>query len=220
MTALYILGGILLFIILLLLIKIGVFFSYYGKVPILTVKLAFIKLNFNLLELKKEAEEQSKEKKHLKKEKKKKKRKESDEKKPSPPVLESIRVFKDGAVRFWEKYKRYARLERYVVKISVGTDDPAKTAVLYGGIATVAGALHAWAVSVKRRSRRAEDLQTEVVPDFIAEKTDAAAEIGFSLRVWQILSCLITAYRTYRKYKKLPPKKGKDRQKGENNEQR
>lgn len=204
MIALYITGGILLLLILLLLVKISVFFSYYGKVPELKIKIGFISLGYNLKELKKEAEEVAEAKpQKIKKVKKKKDRT------PSPSLKDSIRVFKAGIMQFWGKYKRYAKLERYVLKISVSTDDPAKTAILYGGISSVAGALHAWAVSVRKRSKKMGDIYTEVKPDFIAEKTDAAAEIGMSLKVWQIVSCLITAYRTYRKYKKLPPKEGR-----------
>ncbi|MBQ4647751.1 MAG: DUF2953 domain-containing protein [Clostridia bacterium] len=204
MIALYITGGILLLLILLLFIKISVFFSYYGKVPELKIKIGFISLGYNLKELKKEAEEVAEaEPQKIKKVKKKKDRT------PPPSLKDSIRVFKAGIMQFWGKYKRYAKLERYVLKISVSTDDPAKTAILYGGISSVAGVLHAWAVSVRKRSKKTGDIYTEVKPDFIAEKTDAAAEIGMSLKVWQIVSCLITAYRTYRKYKKLPPKEGR-----------
>ena len=214
MTALYIIGGIILLFVLLLFIKIGVFFSYYGGVPELTVKIGFIKLNFNLKELKKEAEVQEGTT-EVKKEKKKKKK--QKEKAPSPSIKDTFRVFKNGIVTFWNKYKRDAKLERYIVKISVATDDPAKTAVLYGGIAAIAGNLHAWATSVKKRSKRLTDLQTEVRPDFIAEKTDAAAEIGFSLKLWQILSCGITALVTYRRYKKLPAKESKNSDRKVNN---
>ena len=60
MIALYITGGILLLLILLLFIKISVFFSYYGKVPELKIKIGFISLGYNLKELKKEAEEVAK----------------------------------------------------------------------------------------------------------------------------------------------------------------
>lgn len=205
MTALYIIGGILLLILLLLLVKIGVYFSCYGKRPEVAVKIAFFTLRFDLKDLKAEADEQAEEK-AVKKKAEKKKDGKKEEKKPSPAIKDTFRVFKDGIMAFWAKYKRYARLERYIVKINLGTDDPAKTAVLYGGVATVAASLHAWALSVRKRSRRVKDIYTEVKPDFIAETTDAAAEVGFSLRVWQILSCAITLFGTYRKYKKLPPK--------------
>ena len=218
MTALYIIGGILLFFALLMLVKIGIFFSYYGGAPVFTVKIGFIKLTFDIKEMKKDAEEvddaeiEELKKKHKKKKKKKKAPK---EKPPSPALMDTLRVFKAGVLRFYEKYKKYAKLERYIIKISVATEDPALTGVLYGGVAALAGSLHAWAVSVKKRSRKAEDLYTEVRPDFLAEKTDAAAEIGFSLRIWHILSCAMTLLFTYRKYKKLPPKPKKDKTKGD-----
>lgn len=204
MTALYIIGGVLLFLLLLMLLKISVFFSYYGKVPELCIKIGFIKLNYNLKELKKDAEAQGDAK---AKDSKKKKKKKAKKKASAPALKDGIKVFKDGILNFWGKYRRYARLERYIVKISVATDDPAKTAVLYGGVAAIAGSLHAWATSVKKRSKKLCNLQTEVRPDFIAEKTDAAAEIGFSLRLWHILSCGLTALFTYRRYRKLPAKK-------------
>lgn len=207
MTALYIIGGILLLLLLLLLVKVGVYFAYYGTVPELTVKIGFIKLSYNLKELKKDTAEIDEA--DIEAVKAKRKKKKAKEEKASPAIKDSLRVFKAGVIKFYNKYKKYARLEKYVVKISLATDDPAKTAILYGGVATVAASLHAWATSVKKRSRKIEDLYTEVRPDFIAEKTDAAAEIGFSLRVWQILSCALTLYGTYRKYKKLPKKNKK-----------
>lgn len=204
MIALYIVGGILLLLLLLLFIKIGVYFSYYGKRPEVAVKIAFFTLRFDLKDVKEQAAEQAEDKQAEKKADKRKTG--GKEKKPSPSIKDTFRVFKDGILAFWRKYKRYARLERYIVKINLGTDDPAKTAVLYGGVATVAASLHAWALSVKKRSKRTRDIYTEVKPDFIAETTDAAAEVGFSLRVWQILSCGLPLLSTYRKYKKLPPK--------------
>lgn len=213
MIALYIISGVLLLIALLLLLKIGVFFSYYGGTPELMIKIAFFKLRFNLKELKKDAETVDEE--EIARLKAKHKRKKEKEKTPSPSLKDALRVFKAGVFKFLRKYKKYARLERYIIKISVATDDPAKTAVLYGGVAALAGTLHGAVVSVKRRSRRPCDLYTEVRPDFIAEKTDAAAEIGFSLRVWHILSCGLTLLLTYRKYKKLPPKKAKAEKKGD-----
>lgn len=213
MTALYIVGGILLFLALLLFIKISVFFSYYGKVPTLMLKIGFLKFEFNLKELKKSAEGLSEAEAEALKSKHGKKK--SGKEATSPALLDMLKVFKEGVFRFYEKYKRYARLERYVVKISVASSDPALTGVLYGGVAAIAASLHAWALSVKKRSRRAQDIYTEVRPDFIAEKTDAAAEIGFSLRLWHIISCSWTVLRTYRKYKKLPPKPKKDKAKGD-----
>lgn len=204
MIALYIVGGILLLILLLLLVKIGVYFSYYGKTPEVAVKIAFFTLRFDFKDVKEQAKERAADK--PEKDGGKKEKEGKGEKKASPAIKDSLAVFKDGILRFWRKYKRYARLERYIVKINLGTDDPARTAVLYGGVATVAASLHAWAMSVKKRSRKVKDIYTEVKPDFIAEKTDVAAEVGFSLRVWQILSCLWTLYSTYKQYKKLPPK--------------
>lgn len=201
MIALYIIGGILLLLCLLMLLRIRVFFSYYGGIPRLDIRAGIIKFGMDLKGTHKE-EEPLPEPPKKKKEKKKKKK----EKKPGPKITDALRVFRAGVYKFLRKYKKYARLEKYIVKISLATDDPAKTALLYGGLSGVVCSLHAFALSVKNKSRRVGDIYTEYRPDFYAEKTDAAVEIGFSLKVWQILSCAMELLHSYRKYKKLPPK--------------
>ncbi len=191
MTALYIVGGILLFLALLLMLRFGVMFVCYGKEPQLVLKIGFIPIRLDLKDIQKEAEERAEQPKEKKEKKNKKKKSEKAKEKKS--VTEIIRVIKNGAESFFSKYKRYARLDRYMLKINLGTDDPAKTAVLYGAVAAAAGALHAFAMSVRKKRGR-YTVETEVKPDFLAEHTDIAIEIGFSLRVWQWLSCLWTAW--------------------------
>ncbi len=199
MIALYIIGGLLLAIALLLLLRIGVMFYCYGKKPQFAVSIGFVKLRFDMDELKEQA--QSAEGKQGKKPRETKE-------KEKKSVVDIIKTVKEGALRFYEKYKRYARLDRYMLKVNLGTDDPAKTAVLYGAVAAVAASLHAFAMSV-RRKRGARVVETEIKPDFIAESTDFAVELGFSLRLWQIASCAWTVWRTKKKIDKLPPKKKK-----------
>lgn len=212
MIAVYIIGGILLFFALLLLLRIGVLFCCYNKKPQFVLSIGGIKLRFDMDDFKKQAEEQAEEQAEQKETKKK-------EKKPKEKkaVLDILRIIKDGAARFYEKYKRYARLDRYMLKINLGTDDPAKTAVLYGAVAAAAGTLHSFAMSV-RKKRGARVVETEVKPDFIAESTDIAIELGFSLRLWQIVSCAWTLWRTKKKIDKLPPKK--EKKKGDKSDER
>ncbi len=202
MTALYIVGGILLFVFLLLLLRIGVMLVCYGKAPQLVIRIGPVPITLDLKEIGKEAEKQAEK---PTKDKKKQKKTKKEEKSAKKSVTEIINTVKDGAERFIRKYKRYARLDRYMLKINLGTDDPAKTALLYGGVSAAAGALHVLAMSV-RKKRGEYTVETEIRPDFLAEKTDIAIEIGFSLRVWQWLSCLWTAWRTKKKVDKLPPK--------------
>ncbi len=201
MIALYIIGGILLLLYLLSLVRIGFLFCCYGKKPQFVIKIGVFKLGFDIDDVKEQMADKESE------EEKPKKKKKTQEK-PKKSLIDILKTVKDGAVRFYGKYKRYARLDRYMLKINLGTEDPAKTAVLYGAVSAVAGSLHAFAMSV-RRKRGAKVVETEVVPDFIAEKTDFAVEIGFSMRLWQLISCAWTLWRTKKKIDKLPPKKKK-----------
>lgn len=213
MTALYIIGAVLLLLVLLLLLRIRVYFSYYGGVPRIDIRAGVIKFGRDLKGVQSDEDEAALEKalaKQKDKQKQKsKKQKKQPQKKGKPKLTDALRVLRAGVYAFLRKYKKYARLEKYVLKISLATDDPAKTAVLYGALSGVVGSLHAFATSIKNRSRRVGDIFTEYRPDFYAEKPDIAVEIGFSLRVWHILSCALTLWRTYRKYKKLPPKPAK-----------
>ena len=53
---------------------------------------------------------------------------------------------------------------------------------------------------------REGDIYTEYKPDFYSEKSDIAIDIGFSLRIWQILVCYYIYNSTVKKLKQLPPK--------------
>lgn len=207
MIALYILGGILLLLLIIAVLRLKFMISYYGGFPRLDIKLGFFTyedyfedLDFESLEL------------QLSEQKKKKAKTEgkTDGGKKMPKISDALRVIKDGIHLFFKCFSRYARLDKYSVRISLATDDPAKTALLYGGLSGVVGSLHSFALSIKRRS---EDIYTEYKPDFLAEKSDVAVDIHISLRVWQFLICYYIYNRTVTDLKKLPPKSKKKRRK-------
>ncbi len=215
MIAFIIVCAVILLIVLVLHYKLFIHITCYNNRPELLVKLGFLEWYYNIREiigdvtgeLSNEDWEEimriiNKNNKRLQKKKKKKK---PAEKKGATDVKAAIKLAWGGLVMFWSKYKRYAKLEKYLVKANVGTDDPAKTAVVYGAVATVASTMHVWALSVKNCSRKLF-IETEVKPDFISEKTDLAIDVVFSLRLWQAISCFITYKNTLADIENLPPK--------------
>ncbi len=206
MIFLYILGGILLLLLLVLFLRLGVRISYYGGAPALGVKIGFLYFE-DILDKYKPDGEELEIKPKLKTKKKAKKKKSGG----NPSIKDALPVVKTALLQILRRFKKYARLDMYRLRISLATEDPAKTAVLYGALAGVVSGMHAAAMSVKNRSRREGDIYTEYRPDFYAEKPDIAVDIGISLRVWQILAIALAGKRGYDNYKKLPPKAVKDK---------
>jgi len=201
MIALYVIGALLLLILLLLFLRVGIRISYYGGVPMLGVKIGFLEFEDALDKYKPQSEELD-----IKPKLKTKRKTKKAVKQGSPSITDALKVIKTGFFQLIRRFKKYARLDMYRLRISLATEDPAETAVLYGGLSGVVSAMHAAAMSVKNRSYREGDVYTEYRPDFYAEKSDVAVDIGISLRVWQILALALVGKKTYDKYKKLPPK--------------
>lgn len=201
MTALYVTGGVLALLVLLLLLRLKVYFSFYGGKPIIGYGVLFFKFETPIRGYSPPAEGKESEK----GEKKPAKGQEKGADKPEL-VKERLLLFKDAVLDFGGRFKRYLRLEGYKLKISLATDDPAKTAVLYGVLSGAVCALHEFAESLKTPPFKKVEVFTEYRPDFYAVKTDAAIELGFSIRIWQLAVCLIKALGYYRRLKRLPKK--------------
>ncbi len=196
MTALYVISALLALLLLISLIRIRLYFSYYGDGPMLCIRVLFFKLSVPLGGLSAEGHKQAK-KGHEGAKGEKRAKKASAE-----SVREGVSVIKDAVFDLCGKFKRYIRLEKYVLKISVGTDDPAKTAVVYGALSGAAAALHSLALSLKTPPFKKAEVFTEYRPDFYADRTYAAVDIGFSLRVWQALACLAAGVKYIGRFKK------------------
>lgn len=80
---------------------------------------------------------------------------------------------------------RVARLH-----INVATGDAASTAILYGTVAQSAAYIAALLDSTKTLKNAAR-ADVDIHADYLSEKTTADIEIGFSLRVWQVIDILI-----------------------------
>ena len=199
MTALCIIGGVLLFFVWLFTRKMHIGAGFADD-PFLYVRILFLKLR---LPPEKAAHTEENPKGQTTEKGRKKKAKKEKEKAalPKKAVGEYITIFTDALKELVHKLKKYLFLEKYIIKADIGTDDAAKTAILYGAASNAAAQLWMLVRSLKRRTRNPKLIYTEIKPDFIAEQTDFYADIELSIRLWQILSLGMTALGVYKKLK-------------------
>lgn len=201
MTALYIALFVLFLLFLLLMLRIKVYFLYYGGKPGVEIGALFFRYSAPLEGVKDAKPKEEKAKKQNKKEAKEEKTADISKK---DTVKEALPIVKDAVFDFANKFKKYAMLEKYKLKISLATGDPEKTALTYGALSGVVCSLHELALSAKKPPFKRVEVLTEYKPDFYGAKPDIAVELGFSLRVWHIFAYLISALRYYGKFKRLP----------------
>lgn len=199
MTALCIIGGVLLFFVWLFTRKLHIGAGFADN-PFLYVRILFLKLRLPP-EKAAHTEENPKEQTTEKGRKKKAKKEKEKAALPKKAVGEYITIFTDALKELVHKLKKYLFLEKYIIKAAIGTDDAAKTAILYGAASNAAAQLWMLVCSLKRRTRNPKLIYTEIKPDFIAEQTDFYADIELSIRLWQILSLGMTALGVYKKLK-------------------
>lgn len=199
MTALCIIGGVLLFFVWLFTRKLHIGAGFADD-PFLYVRILFLKLRLPP-EKAAHTEENPKEQTTEKGRKKKAKKEKEKAALPKKAVGEYITIFTDALKELVHKLKKYLFLEKYIIKADIGTDDAAKTAILYGAASNAAAQLWILVCSLKRRTRNPKLIYTEIKPDFIAEQTDFYADIELSIRLWQILSLGMTALGVYKKLK-------------------
>lgn len=199
MTALCIIGGVLLFFVWLFTRKLHIGAGFADD-PFLYVRILFLKLRLPP-EKAAHTEENPKEQTSEKGRKKKAKKEKEKAALPKKAVGEYITIFTDALKELVHKLKKYLFLEKYIIKADIGTDDAAKTAILYGAASNAAAQLWMLVCSLKRRTRNPKLIYTEIKPDFIAEQTDFYADIELSIRLWQILSLGMTALGVYKKLK-------------------
>ncbi len=112
-------------------------------------------------------------------------------------ILEIIKLVLDNVM---SPFGRYLKVEIINIHITVGNDDPAKTAVIYGGICQLVAYIvelfsNLTNVDVKKSN------SITVKPDFLEGKTDAKINITLGLRVWHSLSLAFKFFMAYIKKK-------------------
>lgn len=224
MLALYIIGGIILFIVAIMMIRGEVVISYRDTLSI-TVRVLGIpirilprkkkKIKISDYSPKKRAKIEEKRKRDKAKadakaaEKKRKKEaakaaeKEARAKGQSTkrPLGETISLIKDIVGTAVKRFSKHLRVRVARLHVYVATGDAASTAILYGAISQTVAYIAALLDSTGNlRSPTKADV--DIHADYLSEKTTADVEIGFSLRVWQIFDVLLRTLLAYVRHTK------------------
>ncbi len=200
MIALYIIGGILVLLALLLLLRVTLTVEYCGGVFI-TLKVGF--LHFSGKRTGRSEEEVP----QVPDESEERKKKEETE----VSLKETLALIRDTLAELLKQIKKNIKLKRFVLKVNVATPDPAATGVLYGAVCAAAGSLTALIATIKRRSHKKDAVYTEITPDFISDRPDIYFETVLTTRLWRTLKILLTLKKGYKNYRELKQRKEKQK---------
>jgi len=223
MIALYIIGGILLLLVILLIIPIGIRIKYDKdfsmfvtagliKVKILPAKQKKIRIS-DYSEKKLERQRRKQQKKEEKKAKKKKKPEATEEKEKKDSVLVSrlknIDTAPDMIERLYDmllivsdKFAKRLTVKIFRLDAIIGSDNAAKTAILYGGACNAAMLISAFLdqhMTVKKR----RGASVNIAPDFLAEKPLVSADAQMTVTLGGMFTFLFEIRSVIREILKL-----------------
>ena len=219
MTALIIIGAILLFFVFLLSLKATITIAYTDEVT-LSVRVLFLKIKIlpkkekkgprsmsrrkaERIRAKARKKAQKKRDAALAKAEAKKQKKEAAKGKPKKSmseILDSVSMIRGIAAEVIRRFFKHLRIDVARVKIKVATGDAATTAVAYGAACTALNILLPVLSEVKNFSLpREKDFSVE--PDFLGETPELDVKLSFSLRVWHVFSVALGALKKFLAHK-------------------
>lgn len=224
MTAAIIISAIVLFFVALGMIPISVKVAAAGKgkefraaVRICILHIPAYTLSFGGDKAEKSAEpaaEQKPEK--QKKQKSKKSAKPGKKEKQSiEDIVALVKLLIEIAKKVLEKTWRYIRIKIERYDITVGTDDAAKTALIYGGVSQATSYLFTL-LDETAHFRVKRKAPVNVGVDFLSAETRANVQMDFRLCLWHILSIGLGAGITYLRGMKKSGNNNKKENKTEN----
>lgn len=198
MTGLIIALAVLLTIVLILLIRVKIVIDFHGDDVNLFLKILGIPIR---LMPKKERKKKIRLSDYSYKSVQKRKKKEENKKAPKKPKKEPSKLHEKEKGSFTDKLSLITEIVKYLlgkffgylridvtkIKISVGTEDAARTAIMYGIINQAAAILIDILESITNVKRN-KKTEISVSADFTSEKIKSDINIAFSLRVWHALS--------------------------------
>ena len=214
MVALYILGGIILFFVFILMLRAEVVITYASEfalsvrilgIPIQLVPSKKKKVKLSDYSPRKRAKYEEKQRrlaaekakkkaeKKAKKEAEKAKRKAdraSGKRKNKKPLSEIIEMIADLIKIAFSRFGKHFRIRIARLHIAVGSEDAAKTAILYGTISQAVCYLAAILDSTNTL-RNPQKSDIDIHADYLSEKMTVDIEIGFSMKVWQLFDILL-----------------------------
>lgn len=199
MIALYIILGIMALVCLFLCLRAKLFVIWCGEL-FLKIGLGIISFEIPLSKyIKKGEAEEKTEEKPPKKQKKVKKAKKEKKPKQKPPFTEQLKFFKDLTIAAYKHFGKKIRVEKYVLKVSVGTPDAAQTALLYGTISGLMANINH--IILNYRHKKGARIYSECKPDFLTEDMDIYVDIGASVMLWNVVITGMAAGLAWLKYK-------------------
>ena len=223
MTAAIIISAIVLFFVALGMIPISVKVAAAGKgkefraaVRICILHIPAYTLSFGGDKAEKSAEPAAEQEPKKKKKQKQKKaaKPEKKEKQSIEDIVALVKLLIEIAKKVLEKTWRYIRIKIERYDITVGTDDAAKTALIYGGVSQATSYLFTL-LDETAHFRVKRKAPVNVGVDFLSAETKASVQMDFCLRLWHILSIGLGAGITYLRGMKKSGKT-KDNNKKEN----
>lgn len=223
MTAAIIISAIVLFFVALGMIPISVKVAAAGKgkefraaVRICILHIPAYTLSFGGGKAEKSAEPAAEQKPEKQKKQKSKKsaKPEKKEKQSIEDIVALVKLLIEIAKKVLEKTWRYIRIKIERYDITVGTDDAAKTALIYGGVSQATSYLFTL-LDETAHFRVKRKAPVNVGVDFLSAETKASVQMDFCLRLWHILSIGLGAGITYLRGMKKSGKT-KDNNKKEN----
>ena len=223
MTAARIISAIVLFFVALGMIPISVKVAAAGKgkefraaVRICILHIPAYTLSFGGGKAEKSAEPAAEQKPEKQKKQKSKKsaKPEKKEKQSIEDIVALVKLLIEIAKKVLEKTWRYIRIKIERYDITVGTDDAAKTALIYGGVSQATSYLFTL-LDETAHFRVKRKATVNVGVDFLAAETRANVQMDFCLRLWHIISIGLGAGITYLRGMKKSGKT-KDNNKKEN----
>lgn len=186
MTVLYILLAVILLVVLLLLLDISLVFSYKEKFEF-KVKILFISLSGSKILDIVESKEDNRE---LKDKKPQEIAEERPKKKKTPSDIIDLVTYIVGIIKaVLGEFARYARLKICTVKVSIGSEDCAHTALLYGVVSsalyTVLEFLDSL-ITVKKNYKK-----IGIAPDFTSEECRVEMKIILRFKILHLLLAFI-----------------------------
>ena len=218
MTALIIIGCILLFFLFLLSLKATITIAYHDQVT-LSVRVLFVKIGIlpkkekkgarsmsaaKAARIRKKMAKKAAKKRDAAKEKQEKKdakRAESSQKKKKSiaDILDIISLVSKLAKEVIRRFFKHLRISVARLKVKVATPDAASTAIAYGAITQSVNLLIPILEEVKN-FRLPDATELSVEADFLSDSPDIDVQLSFSIRVWHVLDIAIGAAGAFLKH--------------------
>ncbi len=128
---------------------------------------------------------------------------------PSPNLRENLSMILELIKRFYAVSNGRMRVKVNSLRLSVGTDDAAKTAILYGTAVQLVNTILEWLDKVYLPITNRE--KATVVPDFVTGKIQADVDIVLSLHLRHALAMGVRMLLSYREESKKANRKARQR---------